>query len=127
MGAVFARTRVLLQPSVWHESGARAAIEAMALGIPVVASDRGGIPEVLGEAGIVIPPPKPLVDNHWLIPPKSAAISWVEALRQLTQDPSFYAEHVDLARAAWCRHDPQPRITALIALLETVKAARQSA
>lgn len=127
MGAVFARTRILLQPSLWHESGARAAIEAMALGIPVVATDRGGIPEVLGDAGIIIPPPKPLVDNHWLIPPRTSVIPWVEALRQLTEDPAFYAEHCDLARAAWLRHDPEPRITALITLFESVKAARSAA
>lgn len=126
MGAVFARTRVLLQPSLWHESGARTAIEAMALGIPVVATDRGGIPEVLGEAGIVIPPPKPLIENHWLIPPGTSAIPWVEALRQLSEDSTFYAEHAELARAAWLRHDPEPRITSLVALLKSVKAARRA-
>jgi glycosyltransferase involved in cell wall biosynthesis len=127
MGPVFAHTRVLLQPSLWHESGARAAIEAMALGIPVVATNRGGIPEVLGEAGIVIPPPEPLVRNHWLIPPKSAAIPWVEALRQLTGDAEYYADHAALARSAWQRHDPAPRITALVGLFETLRARRSGA
>jgi glycosyltransferase involved in cell wall biosynthesis len=127
MGAVFARTRILLQPSLWHESGARSAIEAMSLGIPVVATDRGGIPEVMGEAGILIPPPKPMIDNHWLIPPKLMVMDWVEALRLLTEDADFYADHVELARAAWRRHDPTPRIDALIALFERVKAARQPA
>jgi glycosyltransferase involved in cell wall biosynthesis len=127
MGPVFARTSVLLQPSLWHESGARAAIEAMSLGLPVVASDRGGIPEVLGDAGIVIPPPAPLVENHWLIPPKSSAIPWVEALRQLVTDPEVREEHVALARAAWLRHDPAPRIAALIELFEGLRRARGAA
>ncbi len=127
IGAVFARTRVLLQPSLWHESGARTAIEAMSLGIPVVATDRGGIPEVLGEAGIMIPPPKPLIDNHWLIPPKLSAIDWVEALRLLTEDAEFHADHAALARASFQRHDPEPRITALIALFDGIRARRQPA
>ncbi len=127
MGAVFARTRILLQPSLWHESGARSAVEALSLGIPVVATDRGGIPEVLGEAGILIPPPQPMIQNHWLIPAKLAALDWVEALRLLTEEADFYDEHVELARTAWQRHDPAPRITALIGLFEKVKAARQTA
>lgn len=127
MGAVFSRTRVLLQPSLWHESGARAAIEAMSLGIPVVATDRGGIPEVLGDAGIMIPPPKPMIDNHWLIPPKLAVIDWVEALRLLTEDPDFYAEHAALARSQFQRHDPAPRISALIALFDTLRGRQASA
>lgn len=115
MSAAYSRTRMLLQPSLWHESGSRTVIEALALGLPVVGSDRGGTPELLGDSGIVISPPAPLVANHWLIPPKSAAISWVEALRSLWEDAAFYAEHVALARKAWQRHDPGPRIDALLA------------
>ncbi|MCA1709431.1 MAG: glycosyltransferase family 4 protein, partial [Actinobacteria bacterium] len=34
----------------------RVAIEAMASGVPVVASNSGSLPEVVGPAGILIPP-----------------------------------------------------------------------
>ena len=122
MGAVFARTKVLLMPSLWHESGARVAIEACSMGIPTVATDRGGIPEILGESGILISPPLPLTDRHWLIPPKSAAIPWVEVLRVLYEDPAFYAEKQAEALVQWQAHDPGQRIasirTILAALLE---------
>ena len=41
MRAVFARSRVLLMPSVWEESFGRTALEAQLNGLPVLASDRG--------------------------------------------------------------------------------------
>ncbi len=41
----FARTRVLLMPSLWFEGFGLAAMEAMLHGIPVIASDAGGLVE----------------------------------------------------------------------------------
>jgi glycosyltransferase involved in cell wall biosynthesis len=39
----------------WKEQFGRALIEAMACGVPVIGSDCGAIPEVIGDAGIVVP------------------------------------------------------------------------
>ena len=36
-----------------------AAVEALQAGVPVVASAVGGLPEVLGDAGILVPPGDP--------------------------------------------------------------------
>jgi glycosyltransferase involved in cell wall biosynthesis len=49
---------VVVIPSLWHEPFGRTAIEALAYGIPVVASNRGGIPEVIqdGLTGIIVDP-----------------------------------------------------------------------
>lgn len=50
---------VLVLPSLttaqWKEQYGRAIAEAMACGVPVVGSDSGAIPEVLGSAGWVVP------------------------------------------------------------------------
>src|SRR5262249_53494161 len=50
---------VLVLPSLsttkWREQLGHVLIEAMSIGVPVVGSDSGAIPEVIGEAGIVVP------------------------------------------------------------------------
>lgn len=51
---VFGETRVLIVPSVWEEAAARVVREAQMSGIPVLVSARGGLPETVGDGGIVV-------------------------------------------------------------------------
>ncbi len=50
--------RMLVYPS-FHEGFGLPALEAMALGVPVVASSRGALPEVVGDAGLLCNPDDP--------------------------------------------------------------------
>jgi len=70
---------VLLLPS-WEEPFGRALIEAMALNVPVVATNVGGPPEIIedGREGYLVPPREPLL--------------WARAVRRLAEEPQRGAE-----------------------------------
>ncbi|WP_425406785.1 glycosyltransferase [Hwanghaeella sp.] len=55
MRQVYARTRLLLVPSRWKEAWGRVVTEAQISGIPVLASDHGGLPESVGAGGYLLP------------------------------------------------------------------------
>lgn len=123
MAEVFARTRILLMPSLWHESGGRTAIEALSLGIPVVASNHGGLAEHLGEGATLIRVSDQLRATPRLIPPQSAAVPWVSVLSSLWSDAEFHAEKAAAATAQWVQHDPARRIDRLESIFARVVAS----
>lgn len=56
--SLFQGARIFVLPS-FEEGFGLPALEAMAAGVPVVASNRGSLPEVIGEAGLLIEPDDP--------------------------------------------------------------------
>ena len=63
MREVFARSRVLLMPSVWEESFGRTVIEAQLNGLPVLASNRGALPDLVGDGGLALAPEAAIGDG----------------------------------------------------------------
>jgi glycosyltransferase involved in cell wall biosynthesis len=86
VGEVYARTRLLLVPSRWEEAFGRVVIEAQSCGIPVLASRRGGLPESVGDDGMV-------VDDH------ANPQAWIAAMRPLLDDPVRYRDEATRALA----------------------------
>src|SRR5262245_21773288 len=107
-------TRVLLVPSLWKESFGLVAAEAMINGIPVLASDRGALPEVLGAKNLggenlTCPEPTPSGGFLFHIPerfqpetmtvPTAEEVSpWVETIIRLWDDGQLYRECSGKAR-----------------------------
>jgi glycosyltransferase involved in cell wall biosynthesis len=120
MADVYSRTSILLMPSVWHESGGRTAIEALSLGIPIVSSNHGGLPEHLGAGATRIDVPEQLRANPNLIPPASVALSWVSSLAKLWTDDDHWQQKSNDALEKWKDHEPSARLQLIESRLNAV-------
>ena len=98
-------SRMVLMPSLWRESLGRVAVEAMANGIPVLASDRGALPETLGDAGFVFTIPDRYTPANAAIPTAREVAPWVAAIERLWDDPDLEARHRALAKTEAKRWD----------------------
>src|SRR5690606_35606391 len=62
---------VLAVPSLttagWVEQFGRVVVEAMAAGVPVVTSDSGALPDVVGDAGVLVPEGDPVALGEALL------------------------------------------------------------
>ncbi len=103
----FAATRVVVAPSVWDEPGGRIGAEAMANGVPILVSDRGGLPQTVRGGGFVLPlPPELTVDTPAPVS-ESVAAPWMSLVERLFDDESFYRQTSDACREAGRRFRPE--------------------
>ena len=91
--ALYQGARLFALPSLYEGFGL-GALEALACGTPVLATAAGALPEVVGEAGILLPPTDPA--------------GWAVALEQVLSDPALAADlrrrgPVQAARFSWAR------------------------
>jgi glycosyltransferase involved in cell wall biosynthesis len=91
MRTVYARTKLLLMPTIMEEGWGRTVSEAQLSGIPAIVSDRGGLPETVGAGGRVLSLAEP-------------AERWCDAIEALMGNGAAYAA----ASAAALQHAARP-------------------
>ena len=82
----------------WKEQFGRVLVEAMASGVPVIGSDSGAIPGVIGDAG--------------LIAPEGDIVALGRALRDLRDRPPLRSALIEKGRARFLGHFTHERIAA---------------
>lgn len=101
-------TRIALVPSLWAEARSRVILEAMVRGIPVLASDVGGLAEAKLGVDYLLPV-RPVVRyqarvDHLMVPmadiPEQDFGPWHGALHRLLNDRAHYEQLSAASRAA---------------------------
>jgi len=94
MKAFYGQIDLLLVPSLVAEAFARMILEAAVNGVPVIANRRGGIPEALGDSGI-------LIDWDHDKEPNTAEIAekYVDAIQRVLDDDDLYRHYSKKALA----------------------------
>lgn len=126
---VLEQTSVLLMPSLWYEGFGLIVMEAMLRGIPVIASDSGGLKEAKRGTGYVIPVRpieryQPVFDEHSMpkpVLPEHDAAPWLEAIDELTGGEQAYAREAAASREAALAFVEGLDAGALGGYLETLK------
>jgi glycosyltransferase involved in cell wall biosynthesis len=103
--AVYANSKMLLMPSLWFESFGLVAAEAMLNGIPVLASNRGALPETIADAGFIFDIPARYTSETRDVPTADEVAPWVQTIIRLWDDPAEYDRASRSARErAQCWH-----------------------
>ena len=82
----FKETRLLLVPSLYEETFGRVVVEAGMNGIPALCSDRGALPEVVGDPKLVLPIPPRFTPATRAIPVSEETEDWLAAIVALWDD-----------------------------------------
>jgi glycosyltransferase involved in cell wall biosynthesis len=88
----YCATRALLAPSLWQETFGRVTAESLINGIPVLSSNRGGLPEVVNKGGFLFDIPAQFTPDGKILPTAEEVDPWVRTIERLWDDESFYVE-----------------------------------
>jgi glycosyltransferase involved in cell wall biosynthesis len=129
---LLSQTRLLLNPALWYEGFGLIVMESMLRGIPVVASDSGGLKEAKRGTGYVIPVRTieqfdPVFDEHAMPRPvveENDAAPWVAAVQELLTDRAAYQRESAASRQAASRFVSGLNAGDLERLLQSLEPAR---
>lgn len=98
MRGPYSRARLLLAPSLWWESSGRVLAEAMLNGVPALITNRGGMPEMIGDAGIAFDFPEECYEApHQHLLNEEQLQPLYDAILDFYDDTALYEEYVQRA------------------------------
>ncbi|MDH3899865.1 MAG: glycosyltransferase family 4 protein [Gammaproteobacteria bacterium] len=97
---ILGQTRILLVPSLWPETFGYVVPEAMLRGIPVLASDIGGLPEAKLGVDYVLPVLPGEFHKEGFVSPPQDLSPWSQALGELLFDEDAYQQCSQQSRQA---------------------------
>ena len=119
---VYALSKVVVTPSVWHESWGCVATEAIFNDIPVLSSKSGGLPEAVREGGILLDAPASTQKDYNCLPNDAEIAPWVEALERLVNE-----DWTEQCRKASSYNDLNQSVDRLMTYLEPLLQKGQRA
>jgi glycosyltransferase involved in cell wall biosynthesis len=101
---------MLFIPSIWLENSPGVVIQALSVGLPVMGSDKGGIPELVthGENGVLVPP--------------GDVEAWRTAIRSILENPTFLEQYRENAERRATEFDQDHLANRMVAFFEEVMA-----
>jgi predicted O-methyltransferase YrrM len=99
--------RVVLAPVLGWEHTPLSAMSALAHGVPVIASNRGALPELLEGAALLLPLPDRVTSALAVAMTPAELSPWVETVLRLYEDQAFAASRRSLALVAGQRWAPE--------------------
>ena len=122
MRPIYARARVVLAPSLWWESAGRVLAEAMLNGIPAICTNRGGMPEMVGDAGILLNLPEKYHQvPYTMLPAEEEVAPLGHCVTALWDDAERYADLAQKAlRVGQQRHSLAVSTARLLRALQTL-------
>lgn len=99
MRPLYGRARLLLAPSLWWESSGRVLAEAMLNGIPAIVTDRGGMAEMIGNAGIKLSLPAECYEKPYAkLPGMKFFEPLIDLIIRLYDEDLFYMKYAERAK-----------------------------
>lgn len=122
MRPIYARARVVLAPSLWWESAGRVLAEAMLNGIPAICTNRGGMPEMVGDAGILLNLPEKYHQTPYnALPAEDEVTPLGHCVVALWNDTQRYEDLMQKAfRVGKQRHSLQANTVRLLRVLDAL-------
>ena len=122
---IYRQSKILLAPSLCEETFCRVAVEAAANGVPVVGSNRGAIPEVVGDKSLALPIPARFTPSARITPEISELEPWLETIVSLWNDENKRKEIGAGLRACAARFSREHTVARTLELLQNAVRGRK--